>query len=74
MNCEEGENPREEEAVDRAKWLLGIWSGSSSGVGAGGDVFAALRGFDIRVLKKYGHVIWNSNSLMFQNLLSVALE
>ena len=50
MNREEGENPREEEAVDRAKWLLGIWSGSSSGVGAGGDVFAALRGFDIRVL------------------------
>lgn len=50
MNREDGENPREEEAVDRAKWLLGIWSGSSSWVGAGGDVFAAWRGFDILVL------------------------
>lgn len=50
MNHEEGKNPRQEEAVDRVKWLLGIWSGSSSGVGAGGDVFAAQRGFDMLVL------------------------
>ena len=36
--------------MDRARWLLGIWSGSSSWVGAGGDVFAARRGIDILVL------------------------
>lgn len=50
MNHGQDENLREEEAVNRAKWLLGIWSGSSSWVGAGGDVFAARRGFDILVL------------------------
>ena len=36
--------------MDRVRWLLGIWSGSSSWVGAGGDVFAAWRGIDILVL------------------------